>query len=310
VSYAFIGAHAGDYPVRRMCQMLAVSPSGYYDWCKRPPSQRQQANERLLEAIRHVHEASRHSYGSPRIHAVLQQQGLRVGRKRIARLMQRNGIVGQSPRRKRPVTTQREAGARVAPNHLAQDFTASRPDEKWLSDITYIETNEGWLYLALVMDLFSRTIVGWSMAEHMQAELVEQALLMALGRRWPDAGLLHHSDQGSQYTSHLIQSLLATHHITVSMSGVGNCYDNAPMESFIGTLKTECVTDPFATRAQARQVIFEYIEVWYNRQRLHSALGYLSPAIFEAQFSTPSNVSVDPGQAQPTEKSGDISPAF
>lgn len=298
MSYAFIAAHAGEYPVRRMCQMLEVSPSGYYDWRKRPPSQRQQANERLLAAIRRVHEHSRYSYGSPRIHAALKQEGLAGGRKRIARLMQQNGIVGKSPHRKRPVTTQRAAGARAAPNRLAQDFTAMRPDQTWLGDITSIETAEGWLYLAVVMDLFSRTIVGWSMAEHRQAELVEQALLMALGRRWPDAGLLHHSDQGSQYTSNLIQSLLAAHHITVSMRGVGNCYDNAPMESFIGTLKTECVTAPFVTRALARQAIFEYIEVWYNRQRLHSSFGYLRPAMFEAQFSTPSTVSVETGQAQ------------
>jgi transposase InsO family protein len=285
VSYAFIAAHAGEYPVRRMCQVLKVSPSGYYDWLKRPASQRQQANRQLLEAIQREYEASRQTYGSPRIHAALQQQGVRVGRKRVARLMHTQGLVGKGPRGKRPGTTQREPGALAAPNLLAQDFTASRPDEKWLGDITFIETSEGWLYLALVMDLFSRAIVGWSMADHRRATLVEQALKMALGRRFPDGDLLHHSDQGSQYTSEVIQTWLAAHRIQVSMSGVGNCYDNAPMESFIGTLKTECVTAPFVTRAEARQVIFDYIEVWYNRQRLHSSLGYLSPAAFERQYA-------------------------
>ncbi len=284
MSYAFISAHASEFPVRRMCEVLKVSPSGYYDWRSRTPSQRQQANDRLLEAIRQEYEASRQSYGSPRIHAALKQRGIQVGRKRIARLMQADGLAGKTPRRKHPVTTQREPGALAAPNLLAQDFTAIRPDEIWLADLTYIDTIEGWLYLALVMDLFSRTIVGWSMADHMRAELVEQALHMALGRRFPTSDLLHHSDQGSQYTSALARGLLALHDIQVSMSAAGNCYDNAPMESLIGTLKTECVTDTFETRAEARLVIFEYIEVWYNRQRLHSSLGYLSPAAFERQF--------------------------
>jgi putative transposase len=267
-----------------MCAVLGVSPSGYYDWCQRPPSQRQQSNDKLLVAIRRVHENSRQTYGSPRIHAALRQQGIVVGRKRVAHLMQKHGLVGQATRRKRPVTTRREPGALAAPNLLAQTFTASKPNQKWLADLTYIDTAEGWLYLALVMDLFSRAIVGWSMANHMQAVLVEQALRMALGRRLPDPGLLHHSDQGSQYTSHLIRTLLAQHQIQVSMSDAGNCYDNAPMESLIGTLKAECATAQFATRAQARQVLFEYIEVWYNRQRLHSSLGYRSPAAFERQF--------------------------
>lgn len=270
--------------MRRMCKVLGVSASGYYDWRKHEPSQREQANEKLLEAIRREYQASRQTYGSPRIHAALKKQGWQVGRHRIARLMRRHGMVGRSPRRKRPVTTQRAPGARAAPNLLAQDFTATRPNQKWLADITYIDTGEGWLYLALVMDLFSRTIVGWSMADHMRAELVEQALLMALGRRAPIDGLLHHSDQGSQYTSTLVQALLTARHIQVSMSGVGNCYDNAPMESFIGTLKAECAPAPFATRAEARLTIFEYIEVWYNRQRLHSSLDYLSPAAFEGRF--------------------------
>jgi len=287
VIYAFIGEHMGEFPVTRMCQVLGVSSSGYYDWRGRPASERQRANEKLLAAIRQEHRVSRQTYGSPRIHAALQQQGLEVGRHRIARLMQASGLVGKAPRRKRPVTTQRAEGVLAAPNVLAQDFTASKPNEKWLADITYIDTAEGWLYLALVLDLFARYIVGWSMAPHMRAELVEDALRMGLGRRLPDPGLLHHSDQGGQYTSSSVQSLLAAHEIEVSMSGVGNCYDNAPMESFIGTLKTECADHPFATRAEARQAIFEYIEVWYNRQRLHSSLDYLTPTEFEHQYFYP-----------------------
>jgi putative transposase len=283
VKYAFIAEHAREFPVRRMCKVLGVSPSGYYDWRRRPPSERQQANDRLLAAIRREHETSRGTYGSPRIHAALQRQGFEAGRNRIARLMQAHGIIGKAPKRKRPVTTQRAEGGLVAPNLLGQDFTASRPNEKWLADITYIDTAEGWLYLALVMDLFARPIVGWAMAEHMRAVLVEDALKMAVGRRLPAPGLLHHSDQVGQYTSSLVQSLLAAHHVEVSMSDAGHCYDNAPMESFIGTLKTECVTYQFATRAEARLVIFEYIEVWYNRQRLHSSLGYVTPLEFERQ---------------------------
>lgn len=286
--YAFITEYAGEFPVRRMCKVLSVSSSGYYDWRRRPPSERQQANERLLAAIQREHEASRQTYGSPRIHAALKRQGFNAGRNRIARLMQAHGIVGKAPKRKRPVTTQKAEGALVAPNLLVQDFTARKPNQKWLADITYIDTAEGWLYLALILDLFARRIVGWAMADHMRAELVEDALLMALGRRLPAPGLLHHSDQGGQYTSALVQSLLTANHIAVSMSHVGNCYDNAPMESFIGTLKTECATYQFATRAEARLAIFEYIEVWYNSHRLHSSLDYMPPAAFEDQYFYPS----------------------
>lgn len=287
MSYTFIVEHSREYPVSRMCEILGVSSSGYYDWRQRPLSERAQANERLLKAIRQVHQASRQTYGSPRIHAQLKREGIQVGKHRIARLMRKHRIVGQRPKRKRPRTTERAPGALSAPNLLAQDFTAKHPNQIWLADITYIDTLEGWLYLAGVLDLYARPIVGWSMAPHLEASLVEQALLMALGRRLPGPGLLHHSDQGSQYTSHLIQSLLTKHKIQVSMSGVGNCYDNAPMESFFGTLKTECATMPFASHADARRVIFEYLEVWYNRQRLHSSLNYLPPMEFEHQYFYP-----------------------
>lgn len=267
-----------------MCQVLRVSTSGYYEWRDRPPSAREQANERLLEAIRRVHTDSRGTYGSPRVHAALRREGRCVGRHRVARLMQRHGIAGARPKRKRPVTTQRDGRARAAPNLLAQDFVATRPNEKWLADITYIDTDEGWLYLAAVLDLFSRAIVGCSMADHLRAELVEDALKMALGRRSLSTNLLHHSDQGSQYTSEVVQALLREHAIQVSMSGVGNCYDNSPMESFFGTLKTECATYRFASHAEARRMLFEYLEVWYNRQRLHSAIGYHTPVERELAF--------------------------
>jgi putative transposase len=284
VSYAFISAHAGEHAVSQMCRVLKVSTSGYYEWRDRPPSAREQANERLLGAIRRVHAESRGTYGSPRVQAALRREGLCVGKHRVARLMRRHGIAGARPKRKRPVTTQRDGRARVAPNRLAQDFTATRPNEKWLADITYIDTEEGWLYLAAVLDLYARSIVGWSMADHLRSALVEEALKMALGRRFPLDGLLHHSDRGSQYTSEAVRALLRKHAIQVSMSDVGNCYDNAPMESFFGTLKSECASYRFASHAEARRAIFEYLEAWYNRQRLHSAIGYRPPVELERLF--------------------------
>lgn len=279
--YKFMAAHAGEFKIERMCRVLGVGRSGYYAWRSRPASQRARANEALWVQIQAEYETSRDTYGSPRIHAALQRQGVRCSRKRIARLMQLHQLRARTRKKRRPVTTQREAGARPAPNLLNQEFSATVPNQKWVSDITYIETAEGWLYLAVILDLFSRRIVGWAMAEHMEASLAEAAWNMALVQRHPQTGLLHHSDQGRQYSSTTYQSALAALHCQVSMSRVGNCYDNAAMESFFATLKTECATQPFATRTQARSAIFEYIEAWYNRQRLHSSLGYLSPAEFE-----------------------------
>lgn len=281
MSYTFMAAHEGEFKIERMCRVLGVGRSGYYAWRSRPASQRARANETLLEKIQAEYETSRATYGSPRIHAALKRQGVRCSRKRVARLMQIHQIRARTKKKRRPVTTQREAGAIPAPNLLNQEFSASLPNQKWVSDITYIDTLEGWLYLAVVLDLFSRRIVGWAMADHMEAPLVEAAWNMALTQRYPQAGLLHHSDQGRQYTSTIYQNALATVHCQVSMSRVGNCYDNAAMESFFATLKTECATQPFATRTQARSAIFEYMEAWYNRHRLHSSLGYLSPADFE-----------------------------
>lgn len=279
--YAFMVAHAGEFRVERMCRVLGVGRSGYYAWRSRLTSPRAEEDETLLAKIQKEYRISRGTYGSPRIHAALHKQGVKCSRKRVARLMRLHNLTGQKRRKRHPVTTQRDGNAIPAPNRLNQEFSALAPNQKWVSDITYIETAEGWLYLASILDLFSRKVVGWAMADHMEASLVEEALQMALQQRQPEAGLLHHSDQGRQYTSAVYQSCLANAHCQVSMSRVGNCFDNAVMESFLGTLKSECATQPFATRTEARTAIFEFIEAWYNRHRLHSSLGYLSPAEFE-----------------------------
>jgi len=274
---------AGQHTVQRLCQVLGVSRSGYYAWSGRLPSLRRQANERLLVKIREAYRGSRKTYGSPRIQAALRRQGVTCSRKRAARLMQQDGMFARSRRGHRPATTQRDPQHQPAPNLLNQDFGSPAPDRKWVADFTYIDTAEGWLYLASVLDLFSRRVVGWAMDERMESSLVQSAWNMAVSQRKPSAALLHHSDQGRQYISEAYQQDLAFHGCQVSMSRVGNCYDNAAMESFFSTLKAECATSQFATRAQARSAIFEYIEGWYNRQRLHSTLGYLSPLEFELQ---------------------------
>ncbi len=279
--YAFISTHEGEFSVKRMCRVLKVARSGYYAWRHRAPSQREQVNQALLEKIRIAHQTSRQTYGSPRIQEYLRQEGVFCSRNRVARLMQKHQIVAVKVPRRYPVTTKQRKGARTAPNLLNQDFSSQAPNQKWVTDITYIDTAEGWLYLAAVLDLYSRRVVGWAMAKRMDTHLADQALKMAWFTRRPATSLLHHSDQGSQYTSDAYLDYLLALGCTVSMSRTGNCYDNAVMESFFATLKTECVRSQFVTRAQARTVIFEYIECWYNRQRLHSSLGYLSPIEFE-----------------------------
>jgi len=284
MKYTFIAAHAGVFSVQRMCRVVGVQRSGYYAWRKRKPSTRAQANQALLALIEQEHHKSRKTYGSPRLHVVLRRQGVSCGRHRVARLMRLHGIVARAKRRYTPRTTQPQAGVFPAPNRLNQEFSASRPNQKWVSDFTYIETAEGWLYLAVVLDLFSRMVIGWAMSAKMDAELVETALRMALLGRRPPAGLLHHSDQGSQYTAATYLDCLNAALAELSMSRAGNCYDNAVVESFFSTLKTECVTGIFWSHAQARTVIFEFMEVWYNRQRLHSTLGYFSPVDFEQRF--------------------------
>lgn len=276
--YRWIAAERANYPVRRLCAVLAVSASGFYAWLKRGPSRRAQANAALSARIRQVHERSRQTYGYLRVHAELCASGERVGKHRVARLMRRMDLQTKGHRRFR-VTTQGREDHQRAPNLLNGDFTATRPNEKWLADITCIATDEGWLYLAGIQDAFSRRIVGWSMGERMTQALVCAAWRLAVGQHGPPR--LHHSDQGSQYTSAQYRQLLTAAGVQLSMSAAGRCYDNAMQESFWGTLKTECADQPFPSRALARATVFEYIELWYNRQRRHSALGYLSPAEFE-----------------------------
>jgi len=272
--------------VTQLCRLLEVSRSGYYAWQQRPESARQRGDQALLVAIREIHRQSRGTYGSPRIHAELQARGYRCSRKRVARLLQQAELAGY-PRRKRVRTTQADPQAAYAPDLLQRDFQAQAPNQKWVADITYIPTAEGWLYLAVVVDLFSRMVVGWAMLPQMTADLVLLAVQMAVNRRQPpaDTTLIHHSDRGGQYTSTAVQALLARHQIQASMGSTGDCYDNAAMESFFSTLKRECVARHiFTSRAVARTVIFDFIEVFYNRVRRHSALGYLSPLAFEQVY--------------------------
>ena len=279
--FAFIDVQRAHYPIRVMCDVLDVSRSGYYAWRRRPPSARARENARLLEAAQQAHRDSRGAYGSPRLYRALVRLGFRCGRHRVARLMRRAGLRG-IPRRKFVRTTRRAAEATGAPDRLERDFTAEAPNEKWVSDITYVPTGEGWLYVATVVDLYSRRVVGWAMAAHMRAELVLKALHMAYAQRGAPKGLIYHSDHGSQYTSATIQDWLTQHEIQASMGSTGDCFDNAVAESFYATLKRECVhRQTYATRREARTHIFEFIEVFYNRQRLHSTLDYQSPAEFE-----------------------------
>lgn len=281
MKYRFIKDHQVEFPVMRMCKVLTVSRSSYYAWRDRPPSQRELANQALVEQIQDIHQNSRETYGSPRIHAELVEKGVKCSRCRVERLMKKHGLSPKQCKRYQKTTDSKHRYP-VAANILGQNFDAQRPNEKWVADISYIWTQEGWLYLAAVLDLYSRKVVGWAMDDNLEASLVEQALHMALIRRCPEAGLLHHSDRGSQYASLTYQALLQTHEVLVSMSRTGNCYDNAVMESFFGTLKTELIYHQlYKTRAEAIADVFEYIEVWYNRQRRHSTLGYLSPDNFE-----------------------------
>ena len=254
-----------EYPVTVLCDTLGASVSGYYAWKKRPMSEHGREDGLLAEQIQAVYQSCRQVYGSPRIHAELQAQGITSSRKQVARLMRERGLSVRR-RQHRTITTKSEPGARVAPNLLDQDFTASRPNEQWTGDITAIWTYEGWLYLAVVLDLFSRRVIGWAMAATQDETLIETALRMALLGRHPSVDLLFHSDRGSQYTSDGYRAALAEAGLTISMSCTGNCYDNAVTESFFGTLKGECVYRvSFQTRGQAKQVIFEYVECFYMR---------------------------------------------
>lgn len=285
--YRFIGEHRQEFPVAVMCRVLGVSRSGYYAWQKRPTSQRDRSNSHLVEEIRAVHAKSRQTYGSPRIFADLQAHGVACGRHRVARLMRRHGICSQRKCRFKTTTNSQHAQP-VAPNLLHQQFVADHSNQTWLADITYIPTDEGWLYLAAVVDLYSRRVVGWAMKTRLTSELAIDALRMALLQRQRPKNLIHHSDRGSQYASMDYQTLIKDHAISPSMSGTGNCFDNAPMESFFATLKLELVhRRHYQTRAEAQLDIFEYIEVFYNRIRRHSSLRYLSPVDFEMSPPVP-----------------------
>ena len=278
---AWIEQQRGSYPLGAMCKLLSVSKSGYHAWKNRPPSARAIENVKLETHIRAIHAASGGTYGSPRVHRELLEQRKVVSLNRVRRLMQKNAIRARHKRRWK-ATTDSKHKLPVAPNLLDQKFQAERPNQVWLADISYLWTAEGWLYLACILDLYSRRVVGWATSPRLDRKLVINALGMAYFRRRPPRGLIHHSDRGSQYCSADYQALLWLYGMTTSMSRKGNCYDNAPMESFFHSLKVERVHDQrYATREQARSDVFNYIEMFYNPLRRHSALGYRSPREFE-----------------------------
>ena len=279
--FAFIDVEKALYPLRILCRVLRVSRSGYYAWRDRKPSVRALDDERLRPKVVEAFKVGRGTYGSPRVLDELIDQGFEIGRRRVARLMRELGLRGVSPRKFR-VTTDSDHNHAIAENLLARDFEASRPNEKWVTDITYVWTSEGWLYLAIVMDLYSRRIVGWSMADHLRTELCLDALQMAIKQRTKIRGLVHHSDRGVQYASDRYRAALKAQGIECSMSRRADCWDNAVAESFFGTLKNELIyRRPWLDRASVRNAISEYIEVFYNRIRRHSTIGNVSPAKFE-----------------------------
>jgi len=288
VKFQWIHEHRDqpDWTVNVMCSTLSISRSGYYAWTRRKPSKQAQRKVELLAAARTEYELGRCNYGSPRVHQALNEKGIKVCLNTVAKLMNEAGMAAKCCRRFCVHTTDSRHDYRPAENLLDQHFVADAPDQKWLCDITYIQTEEGTLYLASVLDVYSRKIIGWQMAEHLRAELCLDALSMAIDARRPGTDLIHHSDRGVQYACDLYQQLLKENHIVCSMSRRGNCYDNAMMESFHSTYKRELLyqqpRERFATKEQAKTMTFEYIEVFYNRQRRHSAIGYISPEAFEA----------------------------
>ena len=281
--YRWMQAHQDVYPVAAMCRVLRAGPSGYYEWLGRPPSATQQRRERITEAVKTSHAASNGIYGYRKVHADLQAAGVACCAETVRRQMAANGLKSRRKRRFVATTDSRHT-LPVAPNRLQRDFTAAGPNQKWLADITYVPTAEGWLYLAAVEDVFSRRIVGWAMGDRIDTNLVQTALKMAARQRLPEAGLLLHSDRGVQYASDAYQQNLRDLEIVCSMSRKGDCWDNAMMESFFGNLKTEGVDGKdYQTREEAKTDLFLYIEVFYNRQRRHAGLGYVSPADYEAR---------------------------
>jgi transposase InsO family protein len=282
--YAWIRQHQDQYPVTVQCSVLEVSSSGYYDWRDRKPSAQQQTRQTLEQAVQRSHADSHAVYGYRKVHADLREQNLDCCAESTRRMMKKLGLSAQI-RKAFVVTTDSNHAHPVAHNLLERDFTATAPNQKWLADITYIATREGWLYLAAVLDLYARRIVGWAMSEHIDEDLVTEALHMAIRQRCPGQGLLHHSDRGSQYAAQGYQKVLDQFGIVCSMSRRGDCWDNAAMERFFGSLKTEWVNGRvYPTRETAKQDLFKYIEWFYNGQRRHEALGYVSPVEFEARY--------------------------
>ncbi|WP_259073773.1 IS3 family transposase [Salinibacter ruber] len=278
--FRFIAAHQAEFPIAVMCRVLGASRSGYYAWRSRPPSQRSRKDAMLTTRIREIHDRSRGTYGACRVHAELQAEGIRIGKKRVARLMKEAGLRGVS-RRKRPSTTVRSNMGRPVPDLVDRDFTASRPDELWVADITYVPTEGGYLYLSVVLDAFSRRIVGWAMASHLRTELVLEALDMAAEQRSPEE-TIHHSDQGCQYAAIAFGNRCKDEGVRPSMGSVGDCYDNAMAESFFATLECELIEqESFSDRSEARLMVFDYLEGFYNPHRRHSALDYHSPMTYE-----------------------------
>jgi putative transposase len=287
VKFAFIRDHREAFPVAALCAVLGVSRGGFYAWGRRPPAAGDLRRTELVGRIRAAHSESRATYGSPRVFRALKGAGVACCQNTVAKLMKSEGIRSKSKRPVRVRTTDSRHDHPVAANVLDRAFYPERADEVWTADITYVPTGEGWLYLAVVMDLFSRRIIGWSTADHLRAELTCDALEMALTHRRPNGELLHHSDRGAQYASGAYQGILAGHGIEPSMSRAGNCHDNAVTESFFSTLKGELTHhESYADREEARRSLFEYIEVFYNRKRLHSTLGYRSPADYEVRFAS------------------------
>ena len=293
MKYACITLYQREFPVRLMCRVLEVAPSGYYAWRKRPTCAHAIADERLLLHVRGAHTASDGTYGAPRVCRELKSQGHHVGQKRVARLMREDGLVGTPARRRAPRTTDSTHAFPIAPNLLARRFAVddangvAAVNRMWVSDITYVPTREGWLYLAVVLDLASRRVVGWAMRDTLAAELALEALHMALDQRHPAPGLVHHSDRGVQYACTAYRELLAAHGLAASMSRRGDCWDNAVAESFFATLERELIDRwDWRTRAEAATAIFDYIATWYNTRRLHSTLDYQSPAAYERQLAT------------------------
>jgi transposase InsO family protein len=286
VKYACIDRHQGEFPVRLMCRVLSVCASGFYAWRKRTPSERAQQDQRLLLAVRVAHERSGETYGAPRVHRELKEEGTRVGKKRVARLMREDGLVARLPRRYVHTTDSNHTHP-IAPNLLDRRFDVSggELDRVWVSDITYVPTREGWLYLATVLDLGSRRCIGWAMHETLEADLTISALRMAIAARNPQPGLVHHSDRGSQYACKGYRDLLDAHAMIATMSRKGNCWDNAVAESFFATIEFELIMKhDWRTREEASRTISRYLEIWYNRQRRHSTLGYVSPAEYERRL--------------------------